>query len=224
MIVDRENNHVNFVFDDDLNYIWASVEDILGVDLPTEFSIEELKNTYGIGIDTFTNVLVNVLDALLSNMEKPTDTKEYAESTYRNLEQIRKALNDIAKVEDGTITINGKLPVNVGAYEFTIFGWSQYYESVDGSAILFIEPIRVVIDDESNSKVYGTDDPELTATVKYYGIAGRENVYGAYKDWEIEYDASKYGYSSENVDATINKIRAYAVSYTHLTLPTMAVV
>ena len=187
MIVDRANNHVNFVLDNDLMYAWNTVERILGVDLPEQFSISELRSILGTdNVDAFVNVLVNVVDALLSEMEKPEDPQDYAQSSYRDLETIRRVLTELPS--DGIITVNAPLPVNVGVYEFYVMGYSKYYKPVDASAVLFIEPIRAVVDDNANWKNYGDNDPELTASVSYYSVAGREDPY----TWEGKTDG-KYG-------------------------------
>lgn len=213
MIVNREDNTVNIITDEDLDYVWTTVERILNIELPTEISIADLRaklGEYGLTVEDFANVVINVIDALLSDMEMPTDPQEYAESTYRDLVNIKEVLADLP--ETGTITFNGALPVDVGAYEFFIFGWSEHYKSVDASAVLFIEPIRVVVDDNANSKYYGETDPELTAAVRYYSIEGREEPY----NWEGNTDglyAKDYtGYN----DGTFNRIVYGEVEITEL--------
>ena len=189
MVVDREANTVNFILDADAQYILKTVERILDIELPEDMNIADLRATlveYGVDVDDFAGALVELIDTVLADMEKPTDPQEYAHSTYRNLVQIQEILANLP--ENGTITINDSLPVDVGAYEFYLLSYSQYYKTEAASAVLFIEPIHIVIDDVDNSKVYGDADPELTATVKYYSYSGLELINSGEKgNYENDY-------------------------------------
>jgi hypothetical protein len=158
-----------------VDYIWNTVERILGFELPTEITVEELVAMlaeYWLTLDDFANVVVSVIDALLSDMEMPTDPKEYAKSTYRDLVNIKKMLSNMPAT--GKITFNAPLPVNVGAYDFYIFGYSQHYKSVDASAG------RIGISWASG----GGESSGLITVENYLACDGIENVIRVLNDLE----------------------------------------
>ena len=208
MVVDREANTVNFILDADATYILNTIERILDIELPEDMDIADLRATlaeYGVDVDDFAGALVELIDTILADMEKPTDPQEYAHSTYRNLVQIQEILANLPT--NGTITINGSLPVDVGAYEFYLLSYSQYYATEAASAVLFIEPIHIVIDDIANGKYYGEKDPDLEADVYYYSYEGLEIINsGAKGNYENDY-SFKDPTDNINVDkVTVNTL------------------
>ena len=208
MIVDRANNHVNFLLDADLMYVMNTVERLLNIEIPSEISIAALRaklQEHGLNVEDFADALIQVLDAVMEGMEVPKTPQEYAKSTYRDLVNIKEVLSELP--EAGIITINGKKPVNVGTYEFYIFAFSEYYKTQDASAKLFIEPITIVVDDEANSKIFGETDPELTAAVSYYSYVGREDPYYKAENYGDEYiKGGKFNALSTGTDSSYSRI------------------
>jgi len=107
----------------------------------------------------------------------PYDTPEKLEEALEILENKILALKDrfSAKMQqiDGLdnytrIVINGKLPVEVGTYDF--YGYDYDVAATRGK--LVIEPIYILVEDEDAWKYVGETDPELKATVSYYSYEG----------------------------------------------------
>ena len=111
-----------------------------------------------------------------TSYDKPEDL-ENVENALEILENKILSLEDrfAAKLQqvDGfdnytRIVINGKLPVDVGTYEF--YGYDYDVSATRGT--LVIEPIYIFVDDEYTWKYVGEADPELPVVVGYYSYSG----------------------------------------------------
>lgn len=123
-------------------------------------------------------VFAEITDKANAAFDKtPYDTPEKLEKALEILENKILAWKDrfSAKMQqvDGfdnytRIVINGKLPTEVGTYEF--FGYDYDVAATRGK--LVIEPIYIWVEDEDAWKFVDQADPELNATVSYYSYAG----------------------------------------------------
>lgn len=114
---------------------------------------DELKDLTADKINAETQEKLDALNAKLAVFESRLSAK----------------LQSIDNLDNYTrIVINGKLPVEVGTYDF--FGYDYDVSATRG--VLVIEPIYILVEDDNNSKYYGEEDPDLTATVSYYSYSG----------------------------------------------------
>ncbi len=155
IIIDRENNIGNILLEDDLMDLIAILEDSLGINIPESIDVGALQAE-----------IREVLAQVEAYEDLPAEVTEALTMVYDLLNSLP---------QDGIIYINGEwLPTEVGQYEFYGASYSAQYATNLTQGILTIVPVEVEITVDSNEKVYGTEDPERTYTVKYYDHLGNE--------------------------------------------------
>lgn len=201
-------NEVNFQLDSDMFGALNAALDKVNAERGTAYKLVEgsdgyILNGYGKAEEVF-DILTDVIFKKLD--EKATAainklTEEIKRLEGREKEDALKAL-DVLKAQqdriddwanllssklqivDGLnsytrIVINGKLPVEVGTYNF--FGYNYDVSATRGK--LIIEPIRVQVSVDANQgKEYGTVGDPLKTTVRYFSI---KTVYDANTDTYI---------------------------------------
>lgn len=128
VIVDRENNIANILFEDDLIALKALLEQLLDKQIPEQINVTQLMQ------------MINEAIAKLQAIENlPVD--------------IAGVLNELKALVDklpqtGTIYLDGQWrPVDVGSYEFYGISVSPYYQTKLLQAILTITPKQITRDD-----------------------------------------------------------------------------
>lgn len=185
IIVDRENNIGNIIFEDDLNALVALVEDALGYELPKSINVAELHNA---------------VDKILTAAEW-IDKLDSEATTV--LTQIRQVLAELP--QSGVVYINGEwLPTNVGEYEFYGASYSLKFTTNLTEAVLTIVPAELIVVLDDVTIHQGEEIPELTYTVN--GLYGGDvvNVTASVVDNTItaEVEASE-NYKVTVVDGTL---------------------
>ena len=145
VVIDRENNVANIVLEDDLNGLLAALEKALGRELPKSMDVGEL---------------MSAIDTVLTAVESYEDLPATAGAA---LTKLREVLAELP--QSGTVTINGKNPVDVGKYEIYAITYSLEYVTQASGGVLEILPIEIEVIVDDASKVYGETDPELTYSV-----------------------------------------------------------
>ena len=145
VVINRENNVGNIVLEDDLNDLLAILEDKLGRELPKSMDVGEL---------------MNAVDTILTEVESYEGLPVTAGAA---LTKLREVLAELP--QSGTVTINGKNPVDVGKYEIYAITYSLEYATQASKGVLEILPIEIEVIVDNASKVYGETDPELTCSV-----------------------------------------------------------
>lgn len=191
MIVDEASNSINFRLDGDMEKLLSAALDKAGYTLKdgsnayvgTIYSKGEktVDETVELIVDTVVGKISAVAkaringkfedesDALIDAMDKLAD--KMVTLSDKLTTKLSAKLQQLDKLDNDTLLIiNGKLPVEIGEYEF----YGLDYDVAWTSATLYIEPIHIVVDDEPNSKLIGEEDPDpLTeVTVTYYSYQG----------------------------------------------------
>lgn len=140
VIVDRENNIANILFEKNLTDVKDLLEEALGYKLPNTIDVTALMTAVNGAIEkaqALENLPVDVQDAL---------------------EQLKTL---VAKLpQTGTIYIDGDWrPVEVGEYEFYGISISPFYQTKTLSATLIINPAKVTITVKDAEKTEGENDP-----------------------------------------------------------------
>ncbi len=129
MVIDRENNVVNFILEDDVMYLM----NMLGITVPAEFNLSDIyAKLEGEDVEAWVatmNCVVTELKAL-----------GLSKDVVAVLDAMAAQLNNLPK--EGTILLNGKLPVEIGTYECYAISYSEYYRFEVAKATLeIVEPI-----------------------------------------------------------------------------------
>ena len=161
MIVNREDNTVNFLLDDDL----MALLEAQPITLPESIKV------YLKGGELAAGAMSDLIDALMAQ----ANALDLSEDVVKVLETMKAELT-LPLPSQGTITINGAKPVNAGTYECYAISFSEYYQLEVSEGTLTIAPIYVVVDDQAASKVYGEANPALTASVSYYSYDNNGKV------------------------------------------------
>ncbi len=160
VIIDKQEAIVNFRFDDDFN---AKLKEVLDIELSESFTITGVD-----GNETVDKLIqgVQLVLSVIEGTELPESVKELI-----NVVKV-----ELGRLSDGyTININGALPVQSGDYEFYCIAYHPNYSMEVAQALLTIEPIRIVINDEDGQyKLFGEEEPTLTASLSYYSYEGLE--------------------------------------------------
>ena len=140
VIVDRENNIANVIFEKNLSDLKELLEEKLGGKIPESINVKRLMETIN-----------KVVDDVAAWENLPVDVKDV-------LEQLKTLLEKLPK--SGIIYIDGDWrPVNVGDYEFYGISVSAHYETKLLSAMLEIKPAQISIKVKDAQKMEGEDDP-----------------------------------------------------------------
>lgn len=140
VIVDRENNIANILFEKNLTDVKDLLKEKLGYTIPESISVTTLMETI--------NKVINDVSAW-----------EYLPEDVKGaLEQLKTL---VAKLpQTGTIYIDGDWrPVEVGEYEFYGISISPFYQTKTLSATLIINPAKVTITVKDAEKTEGENDP-----------------------------------------------------------------
>lgn len=157
VITDDKNNIANIILDGDMMYLIEKLEQLIGKEIPTSVELGDVYSA--VSIEELTAAINSLLDEVEAIENLPAIAVEI-------IDWIRDQLATLPA--NGTVVINGKLPVEAGEYKVYAITYSEIYKSVVDGGTLTIAPIYVAVDDVENSKVYGEADPELEANVTYY--------------------------------------------------------
>ena len=149
VIVDKEANVINFILEDDLSIaggvMKVLLEKALGRELDGSFTVTEVQQAMHKIIDAIQNYqLPEEIAAAAAKL--PADLQsalhELKDSTYDVVKaELDAALESLQSVipHSGTVVFNGKLPVDVGTYQFYGFAVSENYEPEATKGVLTIE-------------------------------------------------------------------------------------
>ena len=153
VIIDRENNVINIVFEENAQYIINKIAELLEFEFDGNAQISNIVENYA-GRE--------VADALVELINE-LEASGISEEVRKAFDAIKLELDKLPAT--GTILINGELPVNVGVYEVYAIAYSRLYKTVTSEAVLEIIPAEITITVGSTGKVYGESDPEFTYSV-----------------------------------------------------------
>ena len=162
VVIDRKNNTINIVLDEDAQYALNAVAKLLGVEFDGDVQMSTILDKYN-GKE--------VADAIVKLIDE-AQKLNLSEEIQKVLAAVKAELETLPT--SGTITVNGELPTELGVYEVYAISYSQHFKTTAAEAELEIVPVRVEVTLNEVSKVYGEKDPELTYTVKYYDHEGNE--------------------------------------------------
>ena len=156
IVVDRQNNAVSIVLDEDAQFLLNKLAEILNVEFDGNVQLSNIVDNYN-GAE-IASAIVELIDGL--------QQYEISEEVAQVLAAVKAVLVNLPV--NGTVELNGLLPSKVGQYEIYAVSYAQHYKATASKAVLEIVPVRVEVVLDNNSKVYGDADPELTYKVNYY--------------------------------------------------------
>ena len=162
VVIDRKNNTINIILDEDAQYVLNAVAKLLGVEFDGDVQMSTILDKYN-GKEVAAAIVELINEA--QKLELPEEIRKVLDAVKAELETLPTS---------GTITVNGELPTELGVYEVYAISYSQHFKTTAAEAELEIVPVRVEVILNEVSKVYGEEDPELTYTVKYYDHEGNE--------------------------------------------------
>lgn len=188
VIVDRQNNIANILFENDLKAVKALLEEALGYPIPNTIDVTALMTAVNGAIEkaqALENLPVDVQDAL---------------------EQLKVLVDKLPQT--GTIYIDGTWrPVDAGEYEFYGIALSPFYQTELLSATLTILPADVTITVANQEMYYGEKEPEAKAEVNVTKGAVDQSVLNIQVTREAGTDAGTYPYA-----VTYTKSKNYTVT------------
>lgn len=155
-ILNRENNTINFILENDTKALLAWIEEKLDI---------TIADSYNVG------ALITQVHDWIKCLNEIAQVVDVAEAI-----EVLNALDELLSKlpHEGIVYINGAYPTEIGTYECYIASYSYNYLATVAMAELKIVPIRIKVDVENNSKYFGNEDPNPVYNVSYYDHLGNK--------------------------------------------------